>query len=96
MFRIRPAHAEQILEDTLRASSAIVEALEEADAAADRLRSSWEGDASDAYVIARDDWRDETRRMVDALGQMRQALQGARANYSAAASANSSMWADGC
>lgn len=96
MFSIRPAHAEQMLDDTLRASSAIVEALEEADAAADRLRSAWEGDASDAHVVARDDWRDEARRMVDALGEMRRALQGAHAHYSAAASVNSSMWAGGC
>lgn len=93
MFTIRLAHAEQILDDTLRASSALVEALEQADAAAERLHAAWAGDVADAHLAARGEWRDDARRMVEALDEMRRVLRGAQGNYSSAASVNTSMWA---
>lgn len=96
MFTIRLAHAEQILDDTLRASSALVEALESADAVADRLHAAWAGEVAQAHLGADEEWREDARRMVDALDEMRRVLQGAQGNYSAAASVNAAMWASGC
>lgn len=95
-FTIRLAHAEQILDDTLRASTALVEALESADAVADRLHAAWAGEVADAHLLADEAWRDDARRMVDALDEMRRVLRNAQGNYSAAAVANTAMWAGGC
>lgn len=92
MFTIQLGHAQQILDDTLRTSTAIVDALDEADAVADRLRVAWEGETADAQGGAHEAWRDDARRMTEALAEMRRVLQGAHGNYSNAASANTSMW----
>lgn len=92
MFAFHIARAEQMLDDTLRTSTALVGALDEADAVAARLGIAWAGETADAHGGAHEHWRDDARRMAEALDEMRRVLQGAHANYSSAASVNLAMW----
>ncbi|MCI1018873.1 WXG100 family type VII secretion target [Microbacterium sp. C5A9] len=92
MFAFHVARAEQMLDDMLRTSTALVDALDDADAAAARVGIAWAGETADAHRGAHERWRGDARRMARALDEMRGALQGAYANYSAAASVNLAMW----
>jgi WXG100 family type VII secretion target len=56
------------------------------------LHSSWEGLTSLAHVDAHGSWESSYGEMRSALALMREAVQTAAANYSAAASANTQMW----
>ncbi len=57
-----------------------------------RLHETWAGTAAAAHLEAHDAWCASYDEMHDALIAMRAALRTAADNYSAAASANSSMW----
>ena len=57
-----------------------------------RLHEMWEGTAAGAHLAAHDSWEASYRDMHDALVAMRRALGTAATNYSAAGSANVSMW----
>lgn len=92
MFAFHIARAEQMLDDTLRTSTALVAALNDAGAAATRVGVAWAGAAADAHGAAHEHWREDARRMAAALDEMRRVLQGAHANYSFAASVNLAMW----
>lgn len=92
MFAFHVARAEQMLDDLMRTGTALVAALDDADATADRVGVAWEGSTADAHGAAHEHWCDDARRMASALDEMRHALQGAHANYSSAASVNLSMW----
>lgn len=91
MFAFHVARAEQMLDDALRTGTALVDALDEADAAAARVSIAWAGETADAHAGAHEHWRDDARRMTEALDEMRRVLRGAHANYSSAASVNLAM-----
>ena len=57
-----------------------------------RLHETWAGTAAAAHLEAHDSWCASYAEMHDALVAMRAAVRTAASNYSAAASANSSMW----
>ena len=92
MFSIRLAHAEQLQDDIRRVSDQLIAALDDADAAADRIRAAWNGEAAIAHADVDEEWRADARRMVVACEELRQVLQAAHGNYAAAASANRAMW----
>ncbi|NKF32274.1 WXG100 family type VII secretion target, partial [Pseudomonas sp. BGM005] len=50
------------------------------------------GETADAHGGAHERWRDDARRMAEALDEMRRVLQGAHTHYSSAASVNLAMW----
>lgn len=92
MFRMDLAQAEQELEDLENVTKTLLEAWEDADAAADRLHGTWAGDAALAHLTSHDLWREDINKLMKALDEMRGALEIARGNYSSAASTNVSMW----
>lgn len=92
MFTMRTAHAEQMLDDTRAVSAELFDALEEAEGIAERMDAAWEGASASARADSGAEWRDDARRMIAALDEMYSALSGAHGNYTAAVSANSSMW----
>ncbi len=92
MFSIRLAHAEQLQGDIGRVAVELIDALDDADAAADRIRAAWDGEAATAHADVDEEWRADARRMVAACEELRQVLQAAHGNYAAAASANRTMW----
>ena len=57
-----------------------------------RLHEIWAGTAAAAHLSAHGHWEASYREMHEALAAMRRAVATAAANYSAAASANASMW----
>ena len=57
-----------------------------------RLHEMWAGTAAAAHLTAHGRWEASYREMHEALVAMRKAVATAAANYSAAASANASMW----
>lgn len=75
-----------------RATAALTEALEEADAASRRLHGLWDGEAADAHLDAHARWSGDAAGMNAALARMRAALAGARGNYAASGAANAGMW----
>jgi WXG100 family type VII secretion target len=57
-----------------------------------RMHEMWAGTAAAAHLRAHGSWEASYRDMHEALVAMRRALGTAASNYSAAASANTSMW----
>ena len=57
-----------------------------------RLHETWAGTAAAAHLEAHESWCASYAEMHDALLAMRAAVRTAADNYSAAASANTSMW----
>ena len=57
-----------------------------------RLHEIWTGTAAGAHLSAHGHWEAAYREMHEALAAMRRAVATAADNYSAAASANASMW----
>lgn len=57
-----------------------------------RLHEAWAGTAAGAHLSAHTSWLASYAEMHDALVAMRRAVRTAADNYTAAASANTSMW----
>jgi WXG100 family type VII secretion target len=68
------------------------DALEQADARVNRLHANWSGAAAAAHRAAHDEWKHGAEEMRAALAVMRRIAKTTHANYTGAASANSSMW----
>ncbi len=66
--------------------------LDEVDARARSLQSSWSGAAAGEYAVAHRQWLGGARDMHAALGQMRRIAAIAQENYAAAIEANTAMW----
>lgn len=92
MFKIDLARAEQELADLQSVTRQLLEAWEDADSAADRLHSTWAGDAATAHMAATDTWRDDVALMMTAMKEMHRALSTAHDNYASAADVNVQMW----
>jgi uncharacterized protein YukE len=71
---------------------ALEEALANAEAAVDRLHSGWSGEGASAHRVAHDSWAADAKKMHEAVDGMIRVLNGARANYEAAAKTNREMW----
>ncbi|MFT4260044.1 WXG100 family type VII secretion target [Microbacterium sp.] len=89
---VRTDHIEQVVDDLERITTALTDALQDAEAASKRLHGVWAGEASQAHDGAHAEWSDEAQVMIQSLVEMRSVLRGAHANYSWAAAANSKMW----
>ena len=68
-------------------------ALEDADREVNRLHATWSGTAAEGHREVHARWRRGCEDMHAALTTMRSAAIAAHDNYSAAATANASMWA---
>jgi WXG100 family type VII secretion target len=91
-FRISPDQLSAIVEEMDRFETHLEDALTQADARVNRLHTTWSGPAADAHRAAHDEWKHGAEEMRAALATMRRIATTAHANYTGAASANSSMW----
>lgn len=92
-FTVDTAYVEQVIDDLQKITSAIVDALTDADEQSARMHSQWAGNAADAHMGAHEQWAGKAQEMSDALAAMRTTLRGVSDNHMAAVSANSRMWA---
>ncbi|KHO20355.1 hypothetical protein QQ44_27940 [Mycolicibacterium setense] len=68
------------------------ECLEEVDRTMAVLRSTWDGEGSDAQARAQQHWEDGAEQMKTALSTLQQIAETARKNYKYAVDQNSRMW----
>ena len=66
--------------------------LAEVDTLVANLHAQWSGEASAAHNEAHQRWTEGAKMMREALGRLREAGDRAHHNYTAAISANASMW----
>lgn len=91
-FQVSTGDVERTVEDLQRITTALEQALEDADAAVSRMHSAWAGEAAQAHQAAHDAWAVDADEMSHALAAMRRALSGAHGNYTVAVAANQRMW----
>ena len=76
------------IDELSRVTTAIDDALEDADDVARRLGDVWTGEAASAHRTAHETWSRDSRTMHEALSRMRRALETAEENYGGATNAN--------
>lgn len=81
-----------VVDELAAITSALEDALADADRASARAHESWVGDAATAHEAAHERWAADAAVMRDALSKLRTLLSAAGENYDAAGSANSRMW----
>jgi WXG100 family type VII secretion target len=88
----RTEQMQAVVDELQQITTALEDALREADDAVTRLHNVWEGDGAVAHRAAHDRWSGDAEAMNKAVAQLRALLTIARGNYDAAAEANLRMW----
>jgi WXG100 family type VII secretion target len=83
---------QEVVDDLQSITTALEDALAEAEQAATRLHAAWAGQAADAHRGAHDRWAADATAMNTAIAKLRTLLATARSNYDSAASTNLRMW----
>ena len=73
-------------------AAAIANSLESMDAELQQLRSNWEGDAQEAYLVAKQQWTDGMTGMRDVLAQISRMVDSANQSYNSTDTANAARF----
>ena len=73
-------------------ATAIQSTLDNMDAELQQLRSHWEGDAQEAYLVAKQQWTEGMTGMRDVLAQISTLVESANQSYSSTDSANAARF----
>lgn len=73
-------------------ATAIQSTLDNMDAELQQLRSNWEGDAQEAYLIAKQQWTEGMTGMRDVLAQISTLVDSANQSYNSTDSANAARF----
>jgi len=92
-FAVDLAELEAMVAELARCEAELTEARSDVDRVAAELRQRWDGAAAAAHQDSQREWAAGDAAMRDALTRLRDVLALAHENYTAAVSANRTMWA---
>lgn len=81
-----------VLEDITQLTKTLVQAVEEADATSVRMHQVWAGASAETHQDTHELWRGDADLVLAAAKEIEGVLSRAHGNYTAAATANLTMW----